>query len=68
MGLEEVTRRCFRIIPSDESTMKTFVFGCAKDGERKVGIGAFPVIFLHYITLGNHMINKIIIQLFKKKN
>nr|XP_022289529.1 SH3 domain-binding protein 2-like [Crassostrea virginica] len=35
MGLEEVTRRCFRIIPSDESTMKTFVFGCAKDGERK---------------------------------
>ena len=38
MGLEEVTRRCFRIIPSDESTMKTFVFGCAKDGERKVGM------------------------------
>lgn len=35
-GLEIDTRRCFRVVPSNERTMKTFVFGCAKDGERKV--------------------------------
>lgn len=34
-GLEIDTRRCFRVVPSNERTMKTFVFGCAKDGERK---------------------------------
>lgn len=36
MGRLEIdTRRCFRVVPSNERSMKTFVFGCAKDGERK---------------------------------
>ncbi|XP_061194064.1 SH3 domain-binding protein 2-like [Saccostrea echinata] len=34
MGIEVDTRRCFQVVPSEE-TMKTFIFGCAKDGERK---------------------------------
>ncbi|XP_062605517.1 SH3 domain-binding protein 2-like [Saccostrea cucullata] len=35
MGIEVDTRRCFQVVPSHEASMKTFVFGCAKDGERK---------------------------------
>ncbi|XP_048746891.2 SH3 domain-binding protein 2-like [Ostrea edulis] len=35
MGIEVDTRRCFQVVPANERTMKTFIFGCAKDGERK---------------------------------
>lgn len=35
-GLEIDIRRCFWVVLFNERIMKIFVFGCVKDGERKV--------------------------------